>query len=167
MSTSFRLGAIQDPFERALERMGQLPCDYAPHDQPACRELLNRLEHAARSARLLTYAEFVRGMTFNVPGPDGAMRRLTIDPELLRSGDEAVIQDFGRYLGAASYRDAQVLLHALLIPNTRRPRPPESFFRWLHQVGLGAGTAGDRTAEDMHWMRLVGKVHDGYRPQRL
>ena len=85
--------------ERRFKRTNEFISDYAQHDHAACRILVGRLESAARLKRLVTYGEFVRGVTFVVPDRNQGMRMVTrtVDTSVIKAEDEAMIRDFGRF----------------------------------------------------------------------
>jgi hypothetical protein len=155
-------GSPFDPVASGLKRMNERPCTYAPRDPATCEIVFERLKSAAQRNRLLTYAELVRGVTFMVPGEGGELRSHVIDVGFLRGQDEAIIQDFGRYIGAATYRDSQVLLNALLVPNSRSQRPADAFFNWASSVGRPVGVPTEREWQADAWHRELKRVYAAY-----
>lgn len=165
----FGLGVDADPLERIKRRLNVRPCMYAWHEdeRQTCEELLHRLESAARARRFVSYAEFVRGITFNLHRRDGSVEVRVIDVERPRQGDEDVIDDYARYLGAASCRDSGVLLNALVVPVKHRARPTKGFCEWAGMFGLSLDWT--RPYDDRFiaaWGKAVGAVHERYQPQR-
>ena len=148
--------------ERRFKRMNEFVSDYAQHDHAACRILLGRLESAARLGRLVTYDEFVRGVTFVVPDRDQSMRMVTrtVDTSVIKTEDEAMIHDFGRYIAGATFRDAGVFINALLIRSKSNPRPANYFFDWLRRAN--SVSMANRSAEDDYWIKSVAVVHRAY-----
>ena len=149
--------------ERRFKRMNEFVSDYAQHDHAACRILLGRLESAARLKRLVTYDEFVRGVTFVVPGRNQSMRMVTrtVDTSVIKTEDEAMIHDFGRYIAGATFRDSAIFINALLIRSKSNPHPSAYFFDWLRRVNLV--NIPNRSAEDNYWIESVAAVHRVYR----
>lgn len=146
---------------RGMAQLARQRCDFASVDHEACTQLLERLEDAARRRTLLTYKSFVKGISFKLPpklGEVGASR-LVIDCELLRARDEAIIHDFGRYLGAATYRDNGVLINSILV-NIRAADPPKAFIDWVTRNGLCHVTHRDQQRE--YWLREIDRVYQVY-----
>jgi hypothetical protein len=165
----FGLGVDADPLERIKRRLNARPCMYAWHEdeRKTCEELLRRLESAARARRFVSYAEFVRGITFKLHGRDESVEIRVIDTERPRHGDEDVIDDYARYLGAASYRDSGVLLNALVVPVKHRARPTKGFCEWAGIFGLSLDWT--RPYDDRFiaaWGKAVDAVHERYQTHR-
>lgn len=140
MSYTFVVNGLPiDLREAKILRMNEFPCQWAPHDPAACKILFTRLRDAAARRTFLTYAEFVKGVAFHLPDGKGGLTLHAIDTSFLRARDEAIINDFARYLGAATYRDCGVLLNTLLVPNGHPHRLPTAFLTWANDVGLGPG----------------------------
>lgn len=142
--------------------MNAFVSDYAQYDHAACRILLARLETAARQKRLVTYDEFVRGVTFVVPDRHQSMRtvRRTVDTNVLKTEDEAIIHDFGRYLAAATFRDSDIFINALLVRSKTNPYPSVHFFNWVRRIGMLYAT--NRSGEEGFWLTAVNAVHKIY-----
>ena len=147
---------------RRFQLMNAFVSDYAQYDHAACKILLGRLEAAARQKRLVTYDEFVRGVSFVVPDRNQSMPMVarTVDTTVLKTEDEAMIHDFGRYLAAATYRDSAVFLNALLVRSKTNPYPSAHFFDWLRRIGMLYAT--DRSAEQDYWLKSVATIHKVY-----
>jgi hypothetical protein len=148
--------------ERRFKRMNEFVSDYAQHDHVACRILLGRLESAARLKRLVTYDEFVRGVTFVFPDRNQSMRMVTrtVDTSVIKTEDEAIIHDFGRYLAGATFRDSSIFINALLIRSKSYPHPPVYFYDWLrraHSIYMP-----NQSAEQEYWDKSVAAVHRVY-----
>lgn len=148
--------------ERQFIRMNEFVSDYAQHDHAACRILLGRLKSAARLKRLVTYDEFVRGVTFVVPDRNQGMRMVTrtVDTSVIRTEDEAMIHDFGRYIAGATFRDSGIFINALLIRSKSNLHPAIYFFDWLRRVN--SVYTPNRSAEQDYWIKSVAAVHRVY-----
>lgn len=148
--------------ERRFKRMNEFVSDYAQHDHAACRILLGRLESAARLKRLVTYDEFIRGVTFVVPDRNRSMRMVTrtVDTSVIKTEDEAMIHDFGRYLAGATFRDSAIFINALLIRSKSNPGPSVYFFDWLRRSN--SIYMPNRSAEQDYWIASVAAVHRVY-----
>lgn len=148
--------------ERRFKRMNEFVSDYAQHDHAACRILLGRLESAARLKRLVTYDEFVRGVTFVVPDRNQGMRMVTrtVDTSVIKTEDEAMIHDFARYIAGATFRDSAIFINALLIRSKSNPHPDVYFFDWLRRAN--SVYMPNRSAEQDYWIKSVAAVHRVY-----
>jgi len=156
-------GQPWDREESLVRSMNAQPCVFAPHDPETCEVVFERLRGAARRGGFLTYAALVRGVTFRVRDSEGVLGPYVIDADLLRAKDEAIILDFGRYIGAATYRDSKVLLNALLVPDARRGRPADAFFTWAMSIGLPLGDPRLRVWDGTRYAREVAKIQQAYR----
>lgn len=145
-----------------MRQLNKWVSEFAQFDHASCPILLDRLSVAARQRRLMPYAEFVNGVNFTLLDPTqlGILRRVTINTVVLRSEHESIIHDFGRYLGAATFRDSSVFINCLIVPEKYSTRPAKQFFDWARRIGVLRND--DRKSEDAYWESAVSAVHKKY-----
>jgi hypothetical protein len=139
-----------------LEAAEQRYAVYPDADPEASKAIAERLAHAAAAARVLTYAELGRGITFRLPIHEG--RPHVIDPAegIVRSADRELLDEFLAFLTVQSYKHAKVFACALLVDG-RASEPAKLFIRLANELGIHHSASRDH--ETLFWIRELKRVH--------
>lgn len=134
---------------------------YPNADPDASNAIAERLAHAAAAARVLTYAELGRGITFRLPMIHGG-RPYVIDPVegIVRSADRDLLDEFLAFLTVQSYKQAKVLANALIVEG-RTSEPAKVFIRLAGELGVHHSATHDRNT--LFWVHELKKLHTWFR----
>jgi hypothetical protein len=140
-----------------LEAAEQRYAVYPNADPDASNVIAERLAHAATAARVLTYAELGRGITFRLPMIHGG-RPHVIDPVegIVLSADRDLLNEFLAFLTVQSYKHAKVFACALLVDG-RASEPAKLFIRLAGELGIHHSANRDR--DTLFWVHELKKLH--------
>src|SRR5450759_2081475 len=98
--------------DQIAERFRTIQWRYADKDPSALDELRQRVAITGRKRGLITYSDFVQGVTFNLPNLRGGPRAIDIGD--WSDLDRAIAGDFLGFLSMQSYEQAGFFSSALV-----------------------------------------------------
>lgn len=149
--------------QKDLKKLEDWRSQHAWLDHVACGEMYMRMAEAATRRKFVTYRELAEGIVFSGPGADphapdqGRIAfgtRLPYDTRLF-------LEDFIIYISAATFRDGEVLIGAIVRDDANLGQPAVSLDNWAQLVGRKQRSANPREAKAF-WDRQAEKAFDLY-----
>lgn len=146
---------------RAGQTLMQRCATRADADGCATRQIADRMGLAARSRKLLTYAELVRGIQFQgLPGAQPAeLRSMDINGGTLSEVDREIADEIAIFLSIIAYRHASILPNAVIVDQRRQPS--RGFFAAVQAVGLSCTNRRDE--RHFFWASETRRVFDWFK----
>jgi hypothetical protein len=141
--------------DAVLLKLRDIVWRYAPGDPKAVAILEERIAAAGRKRALITYADLVRDVTFDLPS---LRKPRVIDVAHWQEQDRWIVADFLAYISLRSYERSGFFSSALVV--NKLDAPGEGFYSLLREVGLIPNARSARALDI--WAEHVAKAHAWY-----